>query len=51
MVDKKSNWCTMGVEAGPLLLLREGGFSELQITERKIEEKVNCNIGIQCVHC
>jgi hypothetical protein len=32
VVDKKSDCCAMGVETGPLLLLSEGGFSELQIT-------------------
>lgn len=34
MVDKKSNCCAIGEEAGPLLLSREGGFGEVQFPEK-----------------
>jgi hypothetical protein len=39
MVDKKINCCAICVDAGPLLLLSEGEFSELQIAGKLPEER------------
>lgn len=39
MVEKRSNCCAMGVEAGPHLLLSQGGFSKLQITGNTKRER------------
>jgi hypothetical protein len=38
MVEKRSNCCAIGVEAGPYLLLSEEGFSKLKITGKAKRE-------------
>jgi hypothetical protein len=39
MVEKKSNCCALGVEAGPHLFLSQGGFRKLQITGKAKRER------------